>query len=65
VQYPVLVVGTAERHIQIFNLNNPTSPYKVFNFCPDDKNVLSFIADNDITFEVANSRRLVFYCFSE
>ncbi|KAL9714273.1 RNA export factor gle2 [Leucoagaricus gongylophorus] len=28
VQYPVLVVGTAERHIQIFNLNNPTTPYK-------------------------------------
>ncbi|GAA6038993.1 hypothetical protein JCM8097_000145 [Rhodosporidiobolus ruineniae] len=24
----LLVVGTAERHIQIFNLNNPTVPYK-------------------------------------
>ncbi|KAF9443750.1 WD40 repeat-like protein [Macrolepiota fuliginosa MF-IS2] len=28
IQYPVLVVGTAERHIQIFNLNNPSTPYK-------------------------------------
>ncbi|KAL4062201.1 WD40-repeat-containing domain protein [Scleroderma yunnanense] len=28
VQYPLLVVGTAERHIQIFNLTNPTTPYK-------------------------------------
>lgn len=28
VQYPLMVVGTAERHIQIYNLTNPTSPYK-------------------------------------
>lgn len=28
VQYPLMVVGTAERHIQIFNLSNPTTPYK-------------------------------------
>ncbi|KAH7915959.1 WD40 repeat-like protein [Hygrophoropsis aurantiaca] len=28
VQYPFLVAGTAERHIQIFNLSNPTTPYK-------------------------------------
>ncbi|KAL0567659.1 RNA export factor gle2 [Marasmius crinis-equi] len=28
VQYPLMVVGTAERHIQIFNLTNPTSAYK-------------------------------------
>lgn len=27
--YPLMVVGTAERHIQIFNLTNPTSAYKV------------------------------------
>jgi len=27
VQYPLMVVGTAERHIQIFNLTNPTSAY--------------------------------------
>ena len=29
VSYPLMVVGTAERHIQIFNLTSPTSPYKV------------------------------------
>jgi len=28
VQYPLMVVGTAERHIQIFNLSNPATPYK-------------------------------------
>jgi len=28
VKYPLLVVGTAGRHIQIYNLNNPNTPYK-------------------------------------
>ncbi|KAI0291900.1 Poly(A)+ RNA export protein [Multifurca ochricompacta] len=28
VSYPLMVVGTAERHVQIFNLTNPTTPYK-------------------------------------
>jgi len=28
VAYPLLVVGTAERHIQMFNLTNPSTPYK-------------------------------------
>ena len=32
VQYPLMVVGTAERHIQIFNLSNPTSAYKVSHY---------------------------------
>lgn len=27
--YPLLVVGTAEKHIQIYNLTNPTVAYKV------------------------------------
>ena len=29
VVYPLMVVGTAEREIQIYNLTNPTSPYRV------------------------------------
>lgn len=29
VVYPLMVVGTAERHMQIYNLTNPTVPYKV------------------------------------
>jgi mRNA export factor len=29
VQFPLMVVGTAERHIQIFNLTNPMTAYKV------------------------------------
>ncbi|KAJ7650729.1 WD40-repeat-containing domain protein, partial [Roridomyces roridus] len=28
VQYPLMVVGTAERHVQIYNLTNPTTVYK-------------------------------------
>ncbi|KAJ7056651.1 WD40-repeat-containing domain protein [Mycena amicta] len=28
VHYPLMVVGTAERHIQIFNLTNPTTVFK-------------------------------------
>ncbi|CAE6461433.1 unnamed protein product [Rhizoctonia solani] len=32
VTYPLLVVGTAERHIQMFNLNNPTTAYRVSKF---------------------------------
>ncbi|TBU32539.1 Poly(A)+ RNA export protein [Dichomitus squalens] len=28
VVYPLMVVGTAERHIQVFNLQNPTTPFK-------------------------------------
>ncbi|KAL1922595.1 uncharacterized protein VTP21DRAFT_10134 [Calcarisporiella thermophila] len=28
VVFPLMVVGTAERHIQIFNLNNPTTVFK-------------------------------------
>ncbi|KAJ7510440.1 WD40-repeat-containing domain protein [Mycena galericulata] len=28
VQYPLMVVGTAERHIQIYNLTSPTTLYK-------------------------------------
>ncbi|KZT41768.1 Poly(A)+ RNA export protein [Sistotremastrum suecicum HHB10207 ss-3] len=29
VVYPLMVVGTAERHIQMYNLANPTTPYRV------------------------------------
>ncbi|KAI0261482.1 WD40 repeat-like protein [Gloeopeniophorella convolvens] len=28
VSYPLMVVGTAERHVQIFNLANPATPFK-------------------------------------
>ncbi|KAI5119654.1 hypothetical protein M0805_007745 [Coniferiporia weirii] len=28
VVYPLMVVGTAERHIQVYNLTNPTTPYR-------------------------------------
>lgn len=29
VLYPLMVVGMAERHIQIFDLSNPNTAYKV------------------------------------
>ena len=35
VKNQVLVVGTAGRHIQIFDLANPTTPYKVGVLFPD------------------------------
>jgi hypothetical protein len=62
VQFPLMVVGTAERHIQIFNLTNPVQPYKVClistlwalnRFCPD----------HPITSEVADSRSILFLGF--
>lgn len=28
VRFPLLVVGTADRTIQVFNLNSPQTPYK-------------------------------------
>jgi hypothetical protein len=37
VSYPLLVVGTAERHIQMYNLNNPTAVYRVSRSCSDPK----------------------------
>ncbi len=32
VKGPLMVVGMAERHIQIFNLNNPSAAFKVIFF---------------------------------
>ena len=29
VQYPLMVVGTSERHVQLFNLANPGTAFKV------------------------------------
>ena len=30
---PVMVVGTAERHLLIYDLNNPNQPFKVRSIC--------------------------------
>ena len=37
VKNKVLVVGTAGRHIQIFDLANPITPYKVGAYSPPDR----------------------------
>jgi mRNA export factor len=29
VKGPLMVIGTAERHILIYDLNNPSTPFKV------------------------------------
>jgi len=29
VLFPLMVVGTAEKHIHVYNLQNPTIPFKV------------------------------------
>lgn len=31
VKGPLMVIGTAERHILIYDLNNPSTPFKVCN----------------------------------
>lgn len=49
-----MVVGTAERHIQIFNLTNPTTPYKVPSisfFHPSDNDSPMFL--NRLDYDVA------------
>ena len=35
VTFPLMVVGTADRNIMIYNLNNPTVPFKVFSILFD------------------------------
>ena len=55
--YPLMVVATAERHIQIYNLTNPSQPYKVLSsylirHCGPSK----LIVDHHISFEMANTR---------
>ena len=65
VSYPLLVVGTAERHIQMFNLNNPTTVYRVsksfrrhFRRVTHDENLLS---EYGFTIKMANARDILFY----
>lgn len=62
VQYPLLVVGTAERHIQIFNLTNPSTPYKVSRDVILQLNSLMLVdADNNIPLEVADTCSVVLH----
>lgn len=62
VQYPLLVVGTAERHIQIFNLTNPSTPYKVSRDVILQLNSLMLVdADNNIALEVADTCSVVLH----
>ena len=62
VAYPLMVVGTAERHIQVFNLQNPTTPFKVSCSSKFDLPPVSFfyvVLDPFISTQVANSCRLL------
>jgi len=45
VAHPLMVVGTAERHIQIFNLTNPTTVYKARD---GDFESFSNLSNNDM-----------------
>lgn len=38
-----MVVGTAERHVQIFNLTNPNTAYKVGQYLEIDIVMLNFL----------------------
>ncbi|KAG6333212.1 hypothetical protein ID866_5881 [Astraeus odoratus] len=49
-QYPLLVVGTAERHIQIYNLSTPATPYKVVGFAVgsiEGRVAIQYVEDKD------------------
>lgn len=62
VQYPLMVVGTAERHIQIFNLTNPNTAYKVDNFFHCSFYLVNLQSvDHSVSFEVADPRCFVLY----
>lgn len=66
VQYPLMVVGTAERHIQIFNLTNPNTAYKVGSAAATDRfSYYSKYSDHPVPFEVANTGCFLFHCVSE
>lgn len=56
-----MVVGTAERHIQIFNLTNPNTAYKVRAAFYIDFLQLTTFLDYHITSKVANARCFLFY----
>lgn len=56
IQYPLMVVGTAERHIQIVNLNSPTTIFKVYSFLFDTHHKLTdFVVEHVLSTQVANS----------
>jgi hypothetical protein len=63
VAYPLMVVGTAERHVQIFNLSNPTTPFKVRQSeswtCTAELNSSLPLSDNDVATQVANTRNIL------
>ena len=57
VTYPLMVVGTAERHIQVFNLQNPTTPFKVSRASVSNRELsltLLVAPDSCITTQVAD-----------
>jgi hypothetical protein len=66
VQYPLMVIGTAERHIVIINLSNPTTIFKVrasasFHFLM----VIPYILFSDSRFasQMANKDSCMFPCW--
>lgn len=64
VVYPLMVVGCAERHIQIFNLTNPSTAFKVRSVISGKLSggVDSIIwVDHAITTEMANSRCILLH----
>ena len=63
VTYPLMVVGTAERHIQVFNLQNPTTPFKVSRASMYKCELsLTFlvVSDSCVTTQVADSSSILF-----
>jgi hypothetical protein len=62
VSYPMLVVATADRHIQTFHLSNPTVPLKVSFVYPNlvDKKLQRVYLDHGISSKMADACGIVF-----
>ena len=67
VQYPLLVVATAGRHIQIYNLTNPSTPYKVGPCVMTHVQhpLKSPYSDHNISLKVADSCSLLLHQLGE
>ena len=64
VAFPLLVVGTAERHIQVYNLNNPTVLYRVrvILFYKPTPSYDVCYSGHSVSIEDADSRGIMFPC---
>lgn len=58
---PLMVVGTAEKHVCIFDLNNPTVIFKVKHLLLIILSSANSLIASNITFEMANTYCILLY----